>query len=110
MPPCWYALTHRGCHGRAVVLSSRYEALIEDIREKCIVLTQGVSTGAKGLDFMVHSVWPEIAEAITQRLGFIFAPGIANVFKEVLESEHNCSSLMVLSNVMVGKNSREAAA
>lgn len=37
----------------------------------------------KDFDFMVHSVWPEVAELVMTKLQFVFACGIADDFFHV---------------------------
>lgn len=37
----------------------------------------------KGFDFLVHSIWPEVDEALETKLPFIFSPGNPELFFEV---------------------------
>eukprot|EP00040_Diaphanoeca_grandis_P037914 m.251337 g.251337 ORF g.251337 m.251337 type:complete len:737 (-) comp33894_c0_seq1:176-2386(-) len=61
-------------------LEDMYKNILSFIHERCRIPMQIVSQlNISGCDFLVNSVWPEIAEALS-KLTFIFAHGIADEF------------------------------
>lgn len=48
-----------------------------------------------GYDFLVNSVWPEMIQAIEERLSYLFNPGNPEVFYEVYVSKRGKSDSLL---------------
>ncbi len=78
----------KGNPGSCDGLATIYQQLLQFVGTDCALLLSITQKSIRGFNFLSHSIWPEFAETIIQKIPKIFIPAFPDIFHKVSYCVH----------------------